>query len=67
MFAAEYDFDDQWRDDSHYRVDIGITCGKRIYTSVRAARLAHAKAHYRVRAFWCDECGGYHVTNNEKR
>lgn len=41
-------------------------CRKRAYTSVRAARLAHRSAHWRLRVYRCESCGLYHVTNNEK-
>ncbi len=42
-------------------------CGKRVYRSERAARAANRHARFRLRAYWCDGCAGYHVTNGEKR
>jgi hypothetical protein len=44
------------------------TCstGKRQYRSQRAAKLAHTKAHFRVRPYRCDECGLWHAANHEK-
>lgn len=66
MFAAKYEFTyDGPRDASYYRVD--TTCGKRTYGSKRVAKLAHTHTGYRIRAYWCADCGGWHVTNNEKR
>ena len=42
-------------------------CGKRVYRSVQRARQAHARKPFRVRVYWCRQCHGYHVTNNEKQ
>lgn len=42
-------------------------CGKKVYSSVKTARWACHKTGSRLRTYWCDECGGYHVTNGEKR
>jgi hypothetical protein len=44
-----------------------VGCGKRRFTSVDAARRAHAKAGYRIRTYWCSECRAYHVTAADKR
>ena len=42
-------------------------CGKKCYTSEKAVRIAHKRAHWRIRAYQCDECNGaWHATNNEK-
>lgn len=41
-------------------------CGKRLYPSKREAKLAHWRAPWRLRAYWCDLGRGYHVTNGEK-
>lgn len=42
-------------------------CVKRVFLSKRHARLAHKRASWRVRAYWCDEHRGWHVTNEDKR
>ena len=42
-------------------------CSKKVYVSVREARVCHNNAHWRIRVYWCDECRGYHATNAEKR
>ena len=42
-------------------------CGKRLFPSEKAARTAHAKAHYRIRTYRCPGGRGYHATNQEKR
>lgn len=41
-------------------------CGKRAYSSVRAARLAHRSADFRIRVYQCERCGRLHVSNPEK-
>lgn len=40
--------------------------GKRAYTSRQAARAATESARWRHRAYRCDACGAWHVTNDEK-
>ena len=42
-------------------------CAKRRYHSVEAAKRAHRRAGWRLRPYWCSRCGGYHVSNAEKR
>jgi hypothetical protein len=42
-------------------------CLKRLFWSVTAARQAHRRASFRLRAYYCASCHGYHVTNGEKR
>lgn len=42
-------------------------CRKRAYTSVRAARLAHRSASWRLRVYRCADCRKFHVTAQEKR
>ena len=41
-------------------------CGKRTYPNVDAARRAHRHAGYRLRTYYCRECRGIHITNQEK-
>lgn len=43
-----------------------MTCTKRSFDSVAAARRAHGKAGFRVRVYRCPNCPHYHVTNHEK-
>lgn len=43
------------------------SCGKKVFRSIHSARQAHAKAHWRLRVYWCAEALGFHVTNGEKR
>jgi hypothetical protein len=42
-------------------------CQKRTYPSPYQAKVAHAKASWRVRVYQCEDCGGWHVTNHEKK
>lgn len=42
-------------------------CTKRGYPSKKAARLAHASAHWRIKVYECPECFRFHVANAEKR
>ncbi|MBX3465318.1 MAG: hypothetical protein KF878_00280 [Planctomycetes bacterium] len=42
-------------------------CRKRAYTSVRAARLAHRSASWRLRVYRCADCLKFHICNQEKR
>ena len=42
-------------------------CGKKRFESERQAKQAHANASYRIRAYRCEDCHGWHVTNSEKR
>lgn len=42
-------------------------CGKRCFTSVEAARRAFRRAGWRLRVYWCDDGGTFHVCNGEKR
>lgn len=42
-------------------------CGKRIFRSVHHARQAHRRAGFRLRAYWCNYAGGYHVSADDKR
>jgi hypothetical protein len=42
-------------------------CGKRTYPSEHQAKRAHQRASWRLRVYYCDDCHGYHVTNQEKR
>jgi hypothetical protein len=44
-----------------------MACEKRCYSSEHAAREAHRRTGFRVRAYWCMACHAYHVTNSEKR
>lgn len=39
---------------------------KHAFTSKDAARRAHAKAHWRLRVYYCVPCLGWHVANAEK-
>lgn len=41
-------------------------CGKRVFGSAGAVRRAHQRAGYRVRAYWCVGCGGWHATHEAK-
>jgi hypothetical protein len=41
-------------------------CTKRGYKSERGAMEAHKFAGYRVRAYFCPDCGNWHTTNAEK-
>lgn len=41
--------------------------GKRVYKSTHHAKLAHSKAGFRVRPYYCDACEGYHVANSDKK
>lgn len=44
------------------------TTGKRIWPSRRAAKLHAGRVHsHRMRAYLCDECGRWHLSNEEKR
>lgn len=40
--------------------------GKVRFSSARAARVAHGKAGYRIRAYPCEQCHDYHVCASEK-
>ena len=40
--------------------------GKIRYTSASQAKRGHAHAHFRIRVYRCDWCGGFHATNAEK-
>lgn len=40
--------------------------GKIRFTSVGAARAAHGKAGYRIRAYVCEFCHSFHVCNADK-
>ena len=42
-------------------------CAKRSYASASAAKMAHQKASYRIRVYYCDDCRSFHVTNADKR
>lgn len=42
-------------------------CTKKRFESKRHAREAHAKAHYRIRPYFCEDCRYWHVANAEKR
>lgn len=42
-------------------------CRKRSFGGPGDARRAHRHASYRIRVYKCEDCGGWHVTNNEKR
>lgn len=42
-------------------------CGKKTFASPRAAKNAHRRASFRIRAYWCQRCVGFHVTAVEKR
>ncbi len=41
--------------------------GKLVFRSPRHARLAHSKAGFRVRPYYCGACDGYHIANSDKR
>jgi hypothetical protein len=41
-------------------------CTKRGYGSVHALRMAHRRASWRVRAYFCETCQAFHATNHEK-
>lgn len=41
--------------------------GKVCYGGPNEAKRAHAAAHYRIRAYWCEQGRTWHVTNGEKR
>lgn len=41
-------------------------CGKRCFTSVKAARAAHKRARFRVRIYFCLACCAWHATNQDK-
>lgn len=41
--------------------------GKRSYKSVTHARAANRQASFRMRAYICEDCGNYHICNEEKR
>ena len=43
-----------------------MSCEKRTYASTRSARLAHRNVSARLRVYYCEEHGGYHVTAAEK-
>lgn len=43
-----------------------MSCGKRRFGSASDARRAHASAGFRLRAYRCPKCHGYHVANAEK-
>lgn len=43
-----------------------VGCGKRPYRSVKHARAACRRMGNRIRVHWCEDCGAYHVTHNEK-
>lgn len=47
--------------------DLTEECTKKRFESKRHAREAHAKAHWRVRAYYCQGCRAWHATNAEKR
>jgi hypothetical protein len=40
--------------------------GKRSYRSRKHAMEAHRKASYRLRAYLCHECSGWHTTHEER-
>lgn len=40
--------------------------GKRLHSNKKAARLAHVRAGWGIRAYWCTDCTGYHVANRGK-
>ncbi len=42
-------------------------CVKHPYPSAHAARVAHRRAGFRVRTYWCETCQAVHVANAEKR
>lgn len=42
-------------------------CIKKRFESERQAKQAHANASYRIRAYRCEDCHGWHVTASEKR
>lgn len=44
-----------------------MTCGKRRYTSATKAKRGHGRQGFRVRAYWCVDCGAYHCTARDKR
>lgn len=44
-----------------------LLCRKRRYDSERRAVAAHARAGFRVRAYLCPRCHGWHVTASQKR
>lgn len=44
-----------------------MKCTKKTYESAHAARTAHSKAGWRVRAYFCQRCRAWHATNADKR
>ena len=42
-------------------------CGKRRFDSRTATRRAHRHCAFRIRAYWCEACIGWHATGQEKR
>lgn len=47
-------------------------CGRKCYTSVRAARDAHRQAGHKIRPYVCETCTGrgrpvYHAANSDRR
>lgn len=40
--------------------------GKRIWRGQNEAKRAHSKAHFRIKAYRCRECCGWHVTARDK-
>lgn len=47
-------------------VPLDSGCTKRCYPSASAAKLAHTRAHFRVRVYRCEQCLAWHVANAEK-
>jgi len=44
-------------------------CGKVIFASTKAIKKKYRSSSkgFRIRTYWCSECLGYHVTNNDKQ
>lgn len=42
-------------------------CTKRRFSSAKQAKRAHRRAGFRLRAYQCQHCHAWHVSNSEKR
>lgn len=42
------------------------TCRKVLYSSRRQAKLCNRHVRFTFRVYYCNECAGYHITNEDK-
>lgn len=50
-----------------FESDRAQACGKRCYTSARAATEDNRNSRFRFTVYWCYDCKSHHVRNAEKR